>query len=61
MNKERRTTYQHIRVSGSAYKVGRQLGRLLKQNTALIESLTHPFMGQKGLEGAELEHISRYF
>lgn len=61
MRKERKTLYQYLKVSGSAYEVGRQLGRMLKDNSALIEDLTHPFMGQNGLVGEELQKIQNVF
>lgn len=61
MGKESKKEYQYVKVSGSAYEVGKQLARSVKGNSSFIQSLTQPFMGQKRLTKEELQKLQTIF
>lgn len=61
MQEERVTKYHFIKIRGSAYEGGKQLGILAKQNETFLKMLTSLFPGQEKMTVAEMKKTMELF
>ena len=61
MQEERVTKYHFIKIRGSAYEGGKQLGKLAKQNESFLKMLTSLFPGQEKRTLVEMKKTMELF
>lgn len=61
MQEKRVTKYHVIKISGSAYEGGKQLGKFAKQNESFVKMLTSLFPGQEKMTLEEIKNTIELF